>query len=448
MNTYTVTLLDKVYNTTVTKKETSIAAFRYCKMFLTKHYKLNLYDYFKEKTLLESCPFCGNDSSYIFSYEIKEMNIIVYGLKLRECHDMKDYHCHLGKNVCPGSKLNPNSVEYISTSFKIDQESALNFIHSRNKTKFYRENHESEETYKKYQTHDIEWFITKYGEENGLLKFNKMKLMCSIKNTNDYVKKTYGEDVLQELSKKKAVGLISWWIAKYGEENGRTLYDNWKNSCKNTEKTFITRYGASGSEKFEKYKERKRTYYTLENFINIYGKIEGTYKWKEFIHKSTFTRKQYIEKYGEERWVESRTRSANVFYSKESIAAFEMLLTEFKKCEISVHSIKWKEEEFFLYDKEYQRIYFYDLFFKIGDKSYIVEYDTPFMHPNKDFLDDTQFESWKSPFSNISPEEKMKYDIRKREIAINKGIDVITFYSKSQIDIHDNIDKIIRYVNK
>ena len=75
---------------------------------------------------------------------------------------MIDYHCHQGRK-CKGSLLNPNSIEYVSTSFKITEDAALEFIHRRNNTPFYKENHKSTIEYKNFQAHDLNWFIDKYG---------------------------------------------------------------------------------------------------------------------------------------------------------------------------------------------------------------------------------------------------------------------------------------------
>ena len=51
--------------------------------------------------------------------------------------------------------MNPNSIEYNVIKFGLSKEEALNLIHERNKSPFYKINHKSEDEYRKFQSHHL-----------------------------------------------------------------------------------------------------------------------------------------------------------------------------------------------------------------------------------------------------------------------------------------------------
>ena len=272
MNTYTVIIKNKKYETNVSKKDNDEKIIRYCKTYLSRVFKIDVNAILKLDTELKKCPFCDNYSSYLLEYKIDNMIVSFTGLKLRNSNGYDDYHCHLGRTICVGSKLNPNSVEYISKSFKISDEESLKFIHNRNKSSFYRENHITEEEYKKSQSRNLAWYISKYGELIGIKNFNTVRNNSKIKNTAAFRISEYGIESYIELLKKKTLNQ-SWWIEKYG--------DNW---------------------------EDKRT-----------------------------------------EWILKSRKNSN-FFSKVSINAFETLLLKLASF-FTITDIRWKNNEFSLYDK-------------------------------------------------------------------------------------------------
>ena len=448
MNTYKVIINNTQYLTNVKLKTTDNAIIRYTKMYLRKTLKIDLNLIF-EHQLIEKCPFCGAFSSYVLDYEINHdlMTVYYHGVKLRTSNGMIDYHCHQGRK-CKGSLLNPNSIEYVSTSFKITEDAALEFIHRRNNTPFYKENHKSTIEYKNFQAHDLNWFIDKYGNHDGTRRFDNMCRECSIKNTNKYILETYGEEVLAEIEKKKAVGSILWWITRYGEIEGKEKYDKWIKSVKITKENFIKRHGEhDGGIKWDSFIEKKKMLYSLNGFISKHGVVHGTFLWGIFLKKSSFSREQYITKYGLEKYIESKKNNKR-FFSMESVNAFNVLLDKLCHNNIEICNLKWREDEFFIYDRQYKKIYFYDMYFMIKDRQYIIEYDTPFMHPNIDYMTSEELTMWKNPF-NVEQTylDKIEFDKRKINLAKEHNIDIVTFYIRNSEDLYTNINNFIDYVN-
>ena len=93
------------------------------------------------------CAFCKKpNASWFFTSEISGLDLIVTGIDYHK----PGFYC-FDKGACPGKKLNPNSVEFVSAIRGVSQEAALKLIHTRNKSPFYKENHKSENEYAKYQ---------------------------------------------------------------------------------------------------------------------------------------------------------------------------------------------------------------------------------------------------------------------------------------------------------
>ena len=112
----------------------------------------------------------------------------------------------------------------------------------------------SEETSKRLKiSHTIEGYKKKYGEEIGNIKYKEMKLRKSFGHTINFYIDKYGEEgknIFYKISNLKAIHLENF-IKKYGDEEGRDRYLNWKNSGK------------------------------IESFIKKFGEKEGITKWIE-----------------------------------------------------------------------------------------------------------------------------------------------------------------------
>jgi hypothetical protein len=172
--------------------------FRYAKTALGK-LKIDFLEICKKNYLkdIKKCPFCKNDSKYILYFKIdREIHTIyVTNVELEQNSvGWKNYHCKLGKKLCTGSLLNPNSVEYISKSFSVSEEKARDYILSRNKSPFYKKNHQSEDEYKKFQSRSKSSYIEKYGKIEGEIRHKIFLDKVRAKNNREYLIKKHGKD--------------------------------------------------------------------------------------------------------------------------------------------------------------------------------------------------------------------------------------------------------------
>ena len=126
--------------------------------------------------------------------------------------------------------------------------------------------------------------IKKYGEEEGLKRWDTYVKRQAETNTFEYKEKTYGwtKDEFKEFNKSRAVTKDNL-IKKHGEEGLKKWYAY-------VEKQSITKswdYMVSiyGEEKAREINKSKAT--TLENFISRYGEEEGLKRWDEWIEKHT-----------------------------------------------------------------------------------------------------------------------------------------------------------------
>ena len=125
-----------------------------------------------------------------------------------------------------------------------------------------------------------EKMITKYGETNGLIRWENYCKKQSETNTFEYKQKMYGwtEKQFKEYNKSRAVTLNNL-IKKHGKEEGTKLWNNY------VEQQIITKswdymvktYGIKKAREINKSKSL-----TLENFIKKYGEEKGKNKWLDY----------------------------------------------------------------------------------------------------------------------------------------------------------------------
>lgn len=116
---------------------------------LKNHIKRRGFDVF---SLLDiqpiKCGFCGRrNTTWDIEYENKNRRITLTGIKYRK----PGFYCFGTSGDCPGKKLNPNSVDFVKVFFGVSEEVALQKIHERSASPFYRENHNDKESYSAYQ---------------------------------------------------------------------------------------------------------------------------------------------------------------------------------------------------------------------------------------------------------------------------------------------------------
>jgi len=96
---------------------------------------------------------------------------------------------------------------------------------------------------------------------------------------------------------------LSWYIKKYGEEEGKKRFDNRKNTV-NTLEWYVNNFGEEEGKR--RYDDKNKNIgkssvgkNSLEGFIKRYGEIDGKIKYEEFVNKSKHTKEKYIKEFGE-----------------------------------------------------------------------------------------------------------------------------------------------------
>lgn len=79
-------------------------------------------------------------------------------------------------------------------------------------------------------------------------------------------------------------------------------------------------------------------------------------------------------------------------------------------------------------------------------KSIIIEYDTPFCHPNKNYMTIDEYNKWEFPFNVMTPDEKFDYDEQKKLLARKNGHYVFTAYIKNPTCIETQLNELIQKI--
>lgn len=397
--------------------------FRYMKASLTKS-GINYKDLIKKnlKLSLEKCPFCGEGSKYEIVYLVDRDKKILEIIDIR--YTIKDgminYHCKRGRKNCKGSLLNPNSIEYISGAFKVTEDKARTYLLDRNKSPFYPNNHNSEDEYKMYQSRNLDWYISKYGLDEGSSRYENFRSKVSNGNSKELLIKKHGIDGYNAIIDKKKVCTLNHFFSKYGEVLGKSKFDEYKKSIGLTKDNYIKKFGEdSWNNRLSIIKYKK----SLEFYIENLGEEEGKKAFEIVRESYSFNKDKYIEKYGEQKWVDRFNKSNINFYSKEGSVFLNELLQRMESLELPLVNIRMGKDEFFLWDSEYRRIYFYDLYFECFSKKIIIEYDNLFWHPkNED--DSSAWDKLKLSYK-FTKNEKIEYDERKKMFAKYMGYEII-----------------------
>lgn len=242
---YTVTGLDRVEPFTVnisTDVTNSSTVNRAIKSRLTRN-KINWINISLTMTVDRHCGFC-DDKIFgdKFIYTINEDVIRVTDCVIT--HDLN--YCK--QRGCPGKRYNGNSTQFIMKSRNMTESEAIEFLHSRNSTPFYRVNHKSDEDYKNYQNtffnmsnedrhsliskqnyaRSLDGFIHRYGEVDGKIKYKEYNQSKGL--TIEFWNRSYGEQ--WELKRNEWIDKVKQtegnFIKRYGEERGKIEYTDYR----------------------------------------------------------------------------------------------------------------------------------------------------------------------------------------------------------------------------
>lgn len=420
---------DKIIKFNV-KKETSKNILHALRTIFKKFHNINfeeilLNDGFK----LERCRFCKTEFAPI---EIKYEIDLNFNIKIIDVLNIKKNYCY-GKNKnCEGKKYNSNSIIFVSTIMDISETEALEFIKKRNKSPFYKSNFDNIEDYNKSQTRDITFFIKKYGEEEGEKRFNNF---------------------INKLKKNKT---LEFYKTKFGEIEGLKLYKEINLKKDNTSLKYFLKKNNNDFDKalFEFNLKREKLKFTLNNMIFKYGKEEGTKRFQVGIEKRKFsnTLASYIIKLGKEEGTKrykdilSKRISNLNSVSKESLLFFNKL-TEILKEKFNFNNFKYGFKNELILKTKNNKYRFYD--YLIDDLNLIIEYNGSIWHPRKENLTEEQFSLYKNPFSNKTANEIEKYDLEKKLLALENGYKIIEVWDFNSIEFNINfcINEIEKIIN-
>lgn len=381
------------------------------------------------------------------NYDLKKCNVC----NINYVHPL-DFICEIEYNIltindiiyndkiycgCLNGKLNPNSFEFIKKVYNVDDITANNILKTRNKSPFYKENFQNNEQYLESQKRDLKWYIKKYGDIDGKIKYDEHCVKISESNKGTY-------------NPNKDSMSMNYHIKKYGTD-AIDFYNKRLLSVKQDEYSFIKRHG-NGDYALLKWKEHINLlkYNMSESYyIDKYGEIEGKNKWVEQCLKYSVTLENLINKYGEiegknryNKWyIGITTHCKDIRYSKESLYFFDKLLSII---DLSGYKIYYKDNEYFLRDDH--KIFFYD--FCIPKLKIIIEYDTPFYHPNPFYMKEDEFNNWTNPFIKKTPLEMWNKDYQKELLVKNNNFNFLRLYFKNKKDFNLNLDKSINFIKE
>lgn len=305
------------------------------------------------------------------------------------------------------------------------------------------------------RTISLDKLMKKYGDFEGRQRYEKICDNMSFSGSLDGFIKRYGEDDGIKLYNEKCENIgfgstLEGYIENHGLSEGTKLYNE---RCKNNSiagslEGYINRFGKDlGKIKYDEYCKLRKISGSLEGYIKRHGEKIGKIKYEERSRKYSFalTLEGHISKYGE---IEGPKKYKKRFIdfvgaSKESLKFFipfyKILRKEFN---LDREDIKWGikgSQEYFLYDKERNRIFWYDL--TIPKYKIIIEYHGKRFHPNPNW-DQDKWNKWF--FKDMKAQDKRILDLYKNNVAIKHGYTVLEVFSDETKKFNFNIvlDKI------
>lgn len=257
--------------------------------------------------------------------------------------------------------------------------------------------------------------IQMYGEREGESRWNLYRKRQAISNTFEYKKKRHG-----------------WSQKKFKEYNL---------SRASTKSNFIKRYGKNiGSKKWEEYC-RLQSYNgsSEEYFIEKYGLKKGSAIWSDICKKKSNTLETFINRYGlneGKKRFQSYMDNRVIYYSAISQELFD-ILAEDKKLSDDIYYAT-KNKEYSVYDKNNQRIYFYD-FVDVKSKK-CIEFNGDHFHGNPELYKEDECPN---PFKkDLTCREIWEHDYNKnRCIEAERDFEVLVVWEK---DYRENPENIIQ----
>jgi len=300
-------------------------------------------------------------------------------------------------------KISNNAITYTESKFieKYGENGSEIFKSVKNKRiNTFNNNFKSNKHKKFYRPSQVEYWVNKgFSHENALIKMNEFYSALSKKS----IEKRRSEGKFKMVSCRQK----EYWISR-----GFTLEE--------------------AAEKIKLIQDTR----SLKSAICRYGVEEGTRKFNETLSKwiKTMSSKTTEEKL----LILQKKLKSSKRYSKKSIYLFENVLQELKSEGIEFNKVYYGENEYYLYDHDNRTVRFYDLVIK--DINLVVEYNGIQFHP-KPSMTATQWKHWVNPITKKGADFHYQLDLRKKELATNKGFIYIVLWED---ETFENLKSIIK----
>lgn len=312
---------------------------------------------------------------------------------------------------------------------------------------------------KKKTSTNMDMFIAKYGEEEGIERYKNKCKKDSYRNTLEGKIDLYGEEegmrrYLTQNKNNSYFSSLNGYKERFGEEEGCAIWNNInhkrKFACCNlhlkygeeellyinesrriTKEKLVERYG---KEKAEDIVARRTNYFMnmLEYLQNKFGMDIQEAELYKYTNHANINRKIPFDNQEEMlnriEFIKLQKVQTKKQASLESLSLFLPLL-EYISEQYQFEEVKlgYGGKEKVLYEEDGKRLYRYD--FCIEDIKIIIEYDGENFHPYRKSTKE-ELEAWKHPFSNLSYLHYIEMEDKKDLCAINNGYGIIRIHYK------------------
>lgn len=352
-------------------------------------------------------------------YMLIEKNIFLKKLGIK---NLKEYKHRIGKktNISELEKefnmLYPNSNKVCDCGKQIFFSTNISSMYKRKRITYVGYDIVCKDCSKRGVT--LEKMILKYGEIVGNERWNYYCQKQSETNTFAYKKQKYDwtEKQFKAYNLKRSITLENQ-INLYGIIDGTKRYND-----------YIEKQRYSGC--------------ALEYFKKNYGNEEGTKKYLEINKSKAQTLEAFINRYGNydgpKKYDEYKHKTSGMFISKISQELFDSIISIIGNNGHTYYGSLNKE--FFLYNKKENVSYFYDYVDTIRKK--VIEFNGIKFHAKSQ-----NDENFHNPFSNISSKEIYDKDMKKKELIESKGYSFLYIWEDEyRVNKNKEIDKCISFL--
>lgn len=411
-------ICNKEISLVIDRKDQSISF----KSHLTQIHNISINEYFDLQSS-QLCKFCKTESVGVKIVKTNNENILIEDAEL----------CSEKSCIDERKKLNTNSVKYISIVYNVDSDEALKILHSRNKSPFYKSNFKSDSEYqlsqRKFSPKCQEYYIDKINPKTEALYTDQ-----EIKKEITALQWRFGKKNFNNRNKFRSN--VEGFIEKYGEEEGRLRYQEYKLKSVENKKQ---------SPSF------KLIPYSLIWYQFIYGDNDGKIahdhrlKYKRFID----TDKYYKMIFGEH-WIDAYDEKINSKYhnirpvsSKIADCFFANLLSRIDFIDINDIWCSFNKKERCIYHTK--KRYFYDFTVLSNSTKKIIEFNGDYWHGNPIKYNENDY------VNSVRVGDIWKEYEKKVNVAKEYGYEVLVIWEnevQSPVGLETNIERCLSFLKE